>query len=122
MSQETDRGKSLVCRRCSKPFECHVESIATCQCNLVKLNPLTLEFLGKTTWGCLCADCMKEIDSKVIALQGRQFPIAAELTEGVHYYLENGFWVFTEYYHMHRGHCCKSGCRHCAYGFKKEKA
>jgi hypothetical protein len=36
------------------------------------------------------------------------------------YYMENGFVVFTEAYHLKRGYCCKSGCRHCPYGFKKE--
>ena len=36
------------------------------------------------------------------------------------YYFENGLMVFTERYHLKRGYCCKSGCRHCPYGFKKE--
>ena len=36
------------------------------------------------------------------------------------FYMENGFVVFTEAYHLRRGYCCKSGCRHCPYGFKKE--
>ncbi|WP_323348868.1 DUF5522 domain-containing protein [Arcicella sp. LKC2W] len=43
------------------------------------------------------------------------------MIENLHYYLENRFWVFTELYHLSRGFCCKNGCRHCAYGFKKEK-
>ncbi len=30
---------------------------------------------------------------------------------------ENGFIVFTEKYHLKRGYCCQSGCRHCPYGF-----
>jgi hypothetical protein len=36
------------------------------------------------------------------------------------FYVENGFIVFTEAYHLKRGYCCKSGCRHCPYGYKKE--
>jgi len=36
------------------------------------------------------------------------------------YYFENGLLVFTEAYHRKRGYCCKSGCRHCPYGFKKK--
>ncbi|MEM1135472.1 MAG: DUF5522 domain-containing protein [Bacteroidota bacterium] len=35
------------------------------------------------------------------------------------YYFENGFLVFTAKYHRKRGYCCKSGCRHCPYGFRK---
>ncbi|MEP5613963.1 MAG: DUF5522 domain-containing protein [Cyclobacteriaceae bacterium] len=36
------------------------------------------------------------------------------------WYFENGLMVFTKKYHLDRGFCCKSGCRHCPYGFKKE--
>ena len=40
-----------------------------------------------------------------------------ELVEGEDYYLENGNWVFTAKYLLSRGYCCRSGCRHCPYGF-----
>lgn len=36
-----------------------------------------------------------------------------------YYFDESGLMVFTEKYHLKRGHCCKSGCRHCPYGFSK---
>jgi hypothetical protein len=32
------------------------------------------------------------------------------------YYFENGLMVFTAAYHLKRGYCCGSGCRHCPYG------
>jgi hypothetical protein len=35
------------------------------------------------------------------------------------YLNEDGFTVFTEAYHLKRGYCCKNGCRHCPYGFRK---
>ncbi len=35
------------------------------------------------------------------------------------YLNENGFMVFTAAYHLKRGYCCKNGCKHCPYGFKK---
>ncbi len=38
--------------------------------------------------------------------------------EGEDYYVENGCWVFTAAYHVKRGYCCGSGCRHCPYGEK----
>jgi hypothetical protein len=41
------------------------------------------------------------------------------LVEGVDYYFENGLMVFTREYHLKRGYCCQSGCRHCPYGFSK---
>ena len=31
------------------------------------------------------------------------------------YYFENGFLVFTAAYHLKRGSCCGSGCRHCPF-------
>ncbi|HWX53520.1 MAG TPA: DUF5522 domain-containing protein [Verrucomicrobiae bacterium] len=42
---------------------------------------------------------------------------AEELVEGEDYYLENGMWVFTAKYLLRRGFCCRSGCRHCPYGY-----
>jgi hypothetical protein len=45
-----------------------------------------------------------------------------ELVEGVDYYMENGFMVFTAAYLQQRGFCCRSGCRHCPYGFVREDA
>ncbi|MGG7033653.1 MAG: DUF5522 domain-containing protein [Flavobacterium sp.] len=32
------------------------------------------------------------------------------------YYTPEGYKCFTEKYHLKRGYCCKSGCRHCPYG------
>ncbi|MBC7922544.1 MAG: hypothetical protein H7Z75_15800 [Ferruginibacter sp.] len=41
--------------------------------------------------------------------------------EAEDYYVnEQGFIVFTAVYHLKRGYCCRSGCRHCPYGYKKE--
>ncbi len=42
------------------------------------------------------------------------------LVEGIDFYYENGFMVFTAEYLRKRGYCCRSGCRHCPYGFKPE--
>lgn len=36
------------------------------------------------------------------------------------YKTPEGYIVFTEKYHLKRGYCCKSGCRHCPYGFDKK--
>lgn len=44
------------------------------------------------------------------------------LIEGIHFYKESGYMVFTEIYHKLRGTCCQSGCRHCPYGYKKRKS
>ncbi|MGV3502280.1 MAG: DUF5522 domain-containing protein [Adhaeribacter sp.] len=44
----------------------------------------------------------------------------AGLAPGDFYYNEQGLLVFTVQYHLKRGYCCKNGCRHCPYGFKKD--
>lgn len=31
------------------------------------------------------------------------------------YYDKNGYIVFTEEYHLNRGVCCGSGCKHCPF-------
>ncbi len=43
------------------------------------------------------------------------------VTEGEDfYYTPEGYKCFTEKHHLKRGYCCKSGCRHCPYGFDKK--
>jgi len=40
-----------------------------------------------------------------------------KLLPSYYYYNEQGLFVFTEQYHLDRGHCCGSinGCRHCPF-------
>lgn len=35
------------------------------------------------------------------------------------YYFDGPYLVFTATYHLKRGYCCQSGCRHCPYRFGK---
>ncbi|MEJ7575588.1 MAG: DUF5522 domain-containing protein [Pyrinomonadaceae bacterium] len=43
------------------------------------------------------------------------------LIESEDYYWEEGMMVFTARFHLKRGRCCGSGCRHCPYDFDEEK-
>jgi len=43
------------------------------------------------------------------------------MQKGRDYYIEKGYYVFTEYYLAQRGYCCNSGCRHCPYRKKQIK-
>jgi hypothetical protein len=37
------------------------------------------------------------------------------------FYMENGLIVFTEAYHLARGFCCNSGCRHCPFKQRRDQ-
>lgn len=111
--------ESKNCKRCGASFVCEGNDIAICQCSQVLISQETARFLESTFWGCLCSNCLKEMDEKVGAIKNEIFPNSNELQEGTHFYLDKGQFVFTERYHLLRGSCCKSGCRHCLYGFKK---
>jgi Family of unknown function (DUF5522) len=37
------------------------------------------------------------------------------LVEGEDFYREGAALVFTALYHLRRGYCCESGCRHCPF-------
>jgi hypothetical protein len=43
------------------------------------------------------------------------------LVEGEDFYREGAYVVFTARYHLRRGYCCESGCRHCPYGADAER-
>lgn len=45
------------------------------------------------------------------------FSKRSNLNEEDYYISEEGYIVFTEKYHLKRGYCCKSGCKHCPYGY-----
>jgi hypothetical protein len=51
-------------------------------------------------------------DSRPVTEPSRP-PTAAD---GEDYYCEGGMIVFTARYHLRRGYCCQSGCRHCPFG------
>lgn len=42
------------------------------------------------------------------------------LVEGEDFYMEGRALVFTELYHLRRGYCCESGCRHCPFRAARE--
>ena len=44
----------------------------------------------------------------------------SKLADEDFYKSKDGFIIFTKKYHLKRGFCCKSGCKHCPYGFNKK--
>jgi len=55
---------------------------------------------------CVCPSCLNALTENTTG---------NNLVEGEDFYLERGLFVFTEKYHLNKGKCCDSGCRHCPY-------
>lgn len=116
------------CSTCSTVFSCGItESDGGCWCNhfppIFQMNPEI---------DCLCPDCLKNATVKKIteyvgnltseeALnnKAKDLPKTKKQIEEIDFYIENGNYVFTTWYHLKRGSCCQNNCRHCPYGFKK---
>jgi len=71
--------------------------------------------------GCLCRVCLNELIARrelnKIPVTQTPTPVTNQtsLIEGEDYYCEGATIVFTAAYHLRRGYCCESGCRHCPY-------
>ena len=48
---------------------------------------------------------------------GQEFRSQKKQEEDDFYYYNDGYIIFTEKYHLKRGYCCKSNCKHCPYGY-----
>lgn len=61
---------------------------------------------------------IKKDKKEIRKIVKKETPVPLE--EGLDYYIENGFYVFTAHYLKNRGYCCGNGCRHCPYQKKEE--
>ncbi|MDP6922214.1 MAG: DUF5522 domain-containing protein [Lutibacter sp.] len=42
------------------------------------------------------------------------------MEDGDFYLSPQGHRIFTAQYHLKRGYCCKSACKHCPYGYDQK--
>ena len=108
-----------ICQRCNSIFECKVGNINNCQCSSIVLSDDLQNFLDNSFFDCLCINCLADLNSKLTAILNVGLSESSNYQEGVHFYMDGANFVFTETYFLLRGHCCRSGCRHCPYGFLK---
>src|SRR5438309_89971 len=100
-----ERAKQKTCSVCGLVFTCGPEQGEQgCWCEKLPYVPL----MGNPDQDCLCPKCLAEAISKVNANP-------PSLMEGEDFYWEGAAMVFTASYHLRRGYCCDSGCRHCPY-------
>lgn len=121
--------KQKKCSTCDIYFSCGVtESDGGCWCN--HFPPI---FQPNPAIDCLCPDCLKKATIKKINEyteiltpkeaannKAKDLPKTTKQIEGIDFYIENSFCVFTAWYHLKRGYCCNNGCRHCPYKNSKQ--
>ncbi|HSZ25535.1 MAG TPA: DUF5522 domain-containing protein [Cytophagaceae bacterium] len=70
---------------------------------------------------CFCPECLKKLTTEKVnhykktLADTNQLAKAGDLLEGIDFYTEKDTLVFTAWFHIQRGFCCRNGCRHCPY-------
>lgn len=99
--------KMNTCPKCDGKFSCQVTNPNGCWC--MDFPPL---LAVERAENCLCKTCLeKEIEMQ----QNKEKQKPQPLVINEDYYIENGRWVFTSAFHLKRGKCCGSNCRHCPF-------
>ncbi|MBK0371211.1 DUF5522 domain-containing protein [Flavobacterium agrisoli] len=116
--------KIKICSACENQFSCG-DSVSgkSCWCN--DFPPI---FELETGGDCLCPTCFKQsclyrieqfvaetTPETAVNNKAALLPKSTNLIPDLDYYVENGNYVFTSWYHLKRGYCCQNGCRHCPY-------
>ena len=102
------------CQRCGSAFSCLVNDIANCACSFILISSETITYLAKTKYDCVCNSCLNELN-QMLEMITKESSSSQFMVEGLDFYYEGPYKVMTEYFHIKRGYCCGSGCRHCAY-------
>ena len=107
-----------ICTRCRAVFTCGAaQRDQSCWCERLPHVPL----IADEQADCFCPQCLSEAIAKLNAPESGPNEVLDQqaslplLREGQDYYVEGGVMVFTAAYHLSRGYCCDSGCRHCPY-------
>lgn len=113
-----DKSTQKTCPNCGANFTCGpVAGEKDCWCDKVPhISPVG-------DHECLCQTCLKELIASKELSQSSVVQASTlgnemsqpPLIEGVDYYSEESAIVFTAAYHLRRGYCCESNCRHCPY-------
>ncbi len=113
------------CPVCAQPNQCRLETgeayKGPCWCERPTLPAAAFRRLTADLPEprCLCPTCLEtlahqpEVTWEELAAPAPRPPVLVP-QEGDSY-LENGCIVFTAQYHLRRGACCGSGCRHCPF-------
>ncbi|MGF1767573.1 DUF5522 domain-containing protein [Enterovibrio makurazakiensis] len=112
------------CPECGDALTCTAES-GNCWCMQF---PNVLPVNDKANLACLCQTCLaKKVNAQLSEIYqtyttnelirlAKPYAAITQLVDGLDYTMENGFMVFSAWYHLKRGTCCGNGCRHCPFG------
>jgi hypothetical protein len=113
------------CPVCDEPNGCRLETgeayKGPCWCEWPVLTTATLQRLLEDLAEprCLCRRCLEFLAAHPEAtwedLVPDRTPPYSPIPKDGESYLEDGCTVFTAKYHLRRGSCCHSGCRHCPF-------
>jgi len=105
--------EGTACPLCSGPNACQMTSDApykgNCWCMRVEMPDALLRRVPPESRGssCVCHGCVAE--------ERRAEKWIPRARAGEFYFADDGRFVFTARYHLRRGYCCGSGCRHCPF-------
>ena len=103
---------AALCPLCQRPNGCRSCTSAAykgpCWCMTVRIPDELLARVpaDSRNRACICSACVTEFH--------RERGATPALQPG-DYYFDKGLMVFVAAYHLRRGYCCGSGCRHCPY-------
>jgi len=110
--------KPELCPLCSRQNDCQLCGIAghkgPCWCASISVPEALLARVAPElkNRACICRQCIGEFSKQ---RREPQDPVPAR----DFYFDPDGLMVFTAEYHLRRGYCCGSGCRHCPYPTSK---
>jgi hypothetical protein len=102
------------CPLCARPNGCQLCSPdaykGRCWCEQVEIPDALLAQVPADlrNKSCICQDCVTEFHRS-------KNPAARQKILPGDFYFDAGMMVFTAAYHLRRGYCCGSGCRHCPF-------
>jgi hypothetical protein len=102
------------CSNCGDSFACGPErGEERCWCDQLP----HVSLVANEDRDCFCPRCLREAIHAGSSAPAIKAGVNSEylLVEGEDYYSEGEAIVFTARYHLRRGYCCDSGCRHCPY-------
>ncbi|HVU26581.1 MAG TPA: cysteine-rich CWC family protein [Verrucomicrobiae bacterium] len=110
-AEQIDAGR---CPLCGNPNHCQLCTVAaykgSCWCAKVEIPDALLAQVPPDlqSKSCICRDCVTEFH------RAKNSSAPPKILPG-DFYFDNGLMVFTAEYHLRRGYCCGSSCRHCPF-------